>query len=316
MKLDRTLIDKDGAPTVKETQDYFKKNDYTTAPLPFDSATGKDKDVIIYIKARELFKKVWLKNQKQLGGKASFVNFTKNYPIAVLESADEKLIAGAVTNILSEDELYKETIDSFFENMQPQIELAIDTYAQKNSKDVDDLTEKEIAFVIDKLVDLFLSEMMNAHMQSQSVPELIKTTKKIGTHEDFNHFIEENRSRKDFYRKWDHTRTKIGKIFSFSELADNEDAIVDMEANFVERHGVGYEEDEIADSETWFIKFESLYLSMLDDVEKQIYESRMKGRTTTVIAKELGYASHSTVVKKLKKMRKKFDEMCAKLNKQ
>jgi len=245
---------------------------------------------------------------------------SKNYlsinPIAVLENADEKLIAGAVTNILSDDELYKETIDSFFENMQPQIELAIDTYAQKNNKDVDDLTEKEIAFVIDKLVDLFLSEMMNALMQSQSVPELIKTTKKIGTHEDFNHFIEENRSRKDFYRKWDHTRTKIGKIFSFSELADNEDAIVDMEANFVERHGVGYEEDEIADSETWFIKFESLYLSMLDDVEKQIYESRMKGRTTTVIAKELGYASHSTVVKKLKKMRKKFDEMCAKLNKQ
>ena len=33
MKLDRALIDKDGAPTVKETQEYFKK-DYTTAPLP------------------------------------------------------------------------------------------------------------------------------------------------------------------------------------------------------------------------------------------------------------------------------------------
>jgi len=77
MKLDRTLIDREGAPTVKETQEYFKKNDYTTAPLPFDSATGKDKDVIIYMKARELFKKVWFKNQKQLGGKASFVNFTK-----------------------------------------------------------------------------------------------------------------------------------------------------------------------------------------------------------------------------------------------
>ena len=43
MKLDRTLIYKDGAPSVKETQDYFKKNDYTTAPNPFDveSATQK-----------------------------------------------------------------------------------------------------------------------------------------------------------------------------------------------------------------------------------------------------------------------------------
>ena len=37
MKLDRTLIDKDSTPTVKETQEYFKK-DYTTAPLPFYSA--------------------------------------------------------------------------------------------------------------------------------------------------------------------------------------------------------------------------------------------------------------------------------------
>ena len=105
MKLDRTLIDKDGAPTVKETQDYFKKNDYTTATLPFDSAIGKDKDVIVYMKARELFKKVWLKNQKQLGGKVSFVNFTKNYPIAVLEKADEELISSTVTNIVSNSEL-------------------------------------------------------------------------------------------------------------------------------------------------------------------------------------------------------------------
>ena len=113
MKLDRTLIDKDGAPTVKETQEYFKKNDYTTAPNPFDVDSATQKELSVYMKSREIFKKTWLKKQKKFGGKTSFVNFTKNYPIAVLENADEKLIAGAVTNILSDDELYKETIDSF-----------------------------------------------------------------------------------------------------------------------------------------------------------------------------------------------------------
>ena len=73
MEFDKTLIEKGRAPTVEEMQDYFKKNDYTTAPLPFDSATGKDKDVIIYMKARELFKKVWLKNWKTLWKKAAFL---------------------------------------------------------------------------------------------------------------------------------------------------------------------------------------------------------------------------------------------------
>ena len=316
MKFDRTLIDKDGAPTVKETQDYFKKNDYTTAPNPFDVESATQKELAVYMKSREIFRKTWLKKQKKFGGKDSFLNFSENYPLAVLEKANEELISGAVANIISNPELYEQSIDAFFTTLQPQIELAFETYAKQFNKDLETITDEEVAFVIDKFVDLFLDHMMESLMKSQGVPKIIKTARQLATHEDFNNFISENSSRADFYRKWDHTRTKIGKIFSFSELADNEDAIVDMEADFVERHGVGYEEDEIADSETWFIKFESLYLSMLDDVEKKIYESRMKGRTTTVIAKELGYASHSTVVKKLKKMRKKFDEMCAKLNKQ
>ena len=61
MKLDRTLIDKDGAPSVKETQEYFKKNNYTTAPNPFDVDGASQKELGVYMKSREIFKKTWLK---------------------------------------------------------------------------------------------------------------------------------------------------------------------------------------------------------------------------------------------------------------
>ena len=36
MKLDRTLLDKNGPPTEKEMREYFIKNDYTTAVSDFD----------------------------------------------------------------------------------------------------------------------------------------------------------------------------------------------------------------------------------------------------------------------------------------
>ena len=68
---------------------------------------------------------------KEFGGKDSFLNFSENYPLAVLEKANEELISGAVTNIVSNPELYAQTIDAFFTNLQPQIELAFETYSKK-----------------------------------------------------------------------------------------------------------------------------------------------------------------------------------------
>lgn len=315
MKFDRTLIDKDGAPTVKETKDYFKNNDYTTAPNPFDVESATQKELTVYMKSREIFRKTWLEKQKKFGGKDSFLNFSENYPLAVLEKANEELISGAVTNIISNPELYEQSIDAFFTNLQPQIELAFETYAKQFNKDLETITDEEIAFVIDKFVDLFLDHMMESLMKSQGVPKIIKTARQLATHEDFNNFISENSSRADFYRKWDHTRTKIGKIFTFSEITEDAEAQAEFEENLTEAHTLGYSENEIAESETLFMKFENVYFSMLDQEEIQIYKSRMRGCTTQMIAKDLGYKTHSAIVKKLKKMRKKFDEMCKAINK-
>lgn len=315
MKLDRTLLDKNRPPTVEEMKDYFKKNDYTTAPPTFDPFRAKRNEMNVYMKAKAVFKENWLKNQAKFGGNSSFKDYSSNHPLVVLEQADEDLISGAVTNIISDPVLYEQIIESFYDAMQPQIKLAIDTYAQKNNKNVDDLTDDEVAFVTDKFVDLFLDKMVNLQMQSQSVPELIKGTNEIGTHEDFSLKYDENFSRADFYRKWDHTRTKMGKIFSFSEVTEDADAQAELEENLTEAHTLGYSENEVAYSEKEFMKFENAYLSLLDEVERKIYGLRKEGCTTQVIAKDLGFKSHSTVVKKLKVMREKFEKLCIEVEK-
>ena len=124
MKLDRTLLDKGRAPTVEEMKDYFKKNDYTTAPPTFDASRASQKDMKVYLKAKNVFKKFWLNNQATFGGKTSFDDYSSNHPLVVLEQTDEDLISGAVTNIISDPVLYGQIIESFYDAMQPQIELA------------------------------------------------------------------------------------------------------------------------------------------------------------------------------------------------
>lgn len=71
----------------------------------------------------------------------------------------------------------------------------------------------------------------------------------------------------------------------------------------------------MAYSEKEFMKFENAYLSLLDEVERRIYNLRKEGCTTQVIAKDLGFKSHSTVVKKLKVMREKFEKLCIEVEK-
>ena len=60
MKLDRTLLDKNRPPTVEEMKDYFKKNDYTTAPPTFDPFRAKRNEMNVYMKAKAVFKENWL----------------------------------------------------------------------------------------------------------------------------------------------------------------------------------------------------------------------------------------------------------------
>ena len=184
MKLDRTLIDKDGMPSEEEVREFFLKHDYTVHKSSFDQMTASDAELRLYQKAKGFFRESWLEQLKSMGGKGSMKNFTKNYPLRVLGDANESLISGTVMGILSDDDLTEKILDSFFSAMEEPLTAGFNAYAKSLKKEPTELSETEIKEVVDKLVDLYLAEMINLHMKSQGVPELVKTVKKNGVHGD------------------------------------------------------------------------------------------------------------------------------------
>ena len=69
MKLDKTLIDKDGALCEKETRDYFLKHDYTAYKSSFDPINASESELRLYQKAKGFFRESWLAGLKAMGGK-------------------------------------------------------------------------------------------------------------------------------------------------------------------------------------------------------------------------------------------------------
>ena len=303
MKLDRTLIDKDGAPSEEEAREFFLKHDYTVHKSSFDPMTASDAELRLYQKAKGFFRESWLAQLKEMGGKGSMKNFTKNYPLRVLGDANENLISGTVMGILSDDDLTEKIFDSFFSAMEEPLNAGFNAYAKSLKKEPTELSDTEIKEVVDKLVDLYLAEMMNLYMKSQGVPELVKTVKKNGAHEDFNNDVMNNRDKIDFDRKWYHLRTKLGAPLSLDELAETTpEALADAEAFF-------------KDNEKEYIILRREFLDTLNSADREIYIMLENECTQAEIAERLGYKTHSAITKREKKIKQQLKEFCRNRNK-
>lgn len=303
MKLDRTLIDKDGAPSEEEAREFFLKHDYTVHKSSFDPMKASDAELKLYQKAKDFFKESWLVQLKSMGGKGSMKNFTKNYPLRVLGDANENLISGTVMEILSDDDLTENILDSFFSAMEEPLTAGFNAYAKSLKKEPTELSETEIKEVVDRLVDLYLAEMMNLHMKSQGVPKLVKTVKKNGAHEDFNNDVMNNRDKIDFDRKWYHLRKKLGAPLSLDEIVETTpEALADAEAFF-------------KDNEKEYIILRREFLDTLNSADREIYIMLENECTQAEIAERLGYKTHSAITKREKKIKQQVKEFCSNRNK-
>ena len=303
MKLDRTLIDKDGAPSEEEAREFFLKHDYTVHKSSFDPMTASDAELRLYQKAKGFFRESWLEQLKSMGGKGSMKNFTKNYPLRVLGDANENLIAGTVMGILSDEEACEKIIDSFFTTMEEPLTAGFNAFAKSLKKEPDELSETEIKEVVDKVVNLFLEEMINIQMKSQGVPDLISTVKRNGAHEDFSESVMNNYDKIDFDRKWYHLRTKLGAPLSLDELAETTpEALADAEAFF-------------KDNEKEYIILRREFLDTLNSADREIYIMLENECTQAEIAERLGYKTHSAITKREKKIKQQVKEFCSNRNK-
>lgn len=301
MPKDTFLLDNPGPPTLDQLKAHFQVHDFTTEQSSYDPSKATDAQNQIYVKAKRFFSEEWDRQQKSMGGKGSLRNFSDAYPLQVLENANENQIAGTVTQILSDPNL----TERIFTLLEPMILSALSTYAESVGRSCDDLTDEEVETVIALFADQLQGNAVNLLMQTENVPELLSELKLMQTHEDFNEQAIENWDKIDFDRKWDHSRTKIGRLLSSEDI---EPDVLERGQNVLDDSEEYSVEEQIFEQQ-----LEEAFMKTLDSTELEICRLRRLRYTQVEIAEVLGYKTHSAITKRLAKMREKFDAVARKL---
>lgn len=295
------LLEKDGAPTLEELKEHFRNHDFSAQVSSYDFEHASNDRNKIYIRIKKFFLKAWEEQLKILANRGSMLNFTEFSPIGCLESAEEKLVAGTVMELMENDELSAVIMESVLTEMEEPMLKEFEVYAIELHKPIDELTDEEIKCATDKFADIFLAKMMNLFMRTQSVTEIMNLSKEIGAEEDFNKEISKNFDRTTFDRKWNQFKLHVEELLSLDQMRENGIEIPDATCAFKETESMTDEE------------LEDIYLQMLDSTQREIYSYRKNNMTQKEIARALGYKTPSAVSKQMKKMLEKFYEMKSKM---
>ncbi|HBU12790.1 MAG TPA: hypothetical protein DEB31_08740, partial [Clostridiales bacterium] len=130
----------------------------------------------------------------------------------------------------------------------------------------------------------------------QNLQPILDAVRQMPCEEDFEPYY--SNARKDFIRKWYHTRSKRVKTISLDEcLEDDEHGIHE-----IEDVSAGFADKLIA--EDYYGRFKA----QLSPKDMAILELRVEGFTYEEIADKLGYKNHSGVLKRMRFVKKKYIE--------
>jgi hypothetical protein len=151
-----------------------------------------------------------------------------------------------------------------------------------------------VGYISIEEVDAIMREVVPTVMEKYNMYEIIEAAKEFRCFEDFD-----NRSsteKIDFYRKWYHTRSKVGTMLSLEKIK-KEDEEGDYEPEDI---SAAYEDKVI--SEDYCQRFKE----RLSEKDMKILELRVDGFTYEEIAERLGYKNHSGVLKRMRAIKKEF----------
>jgi len=287
---------------IKEIQEYFKSHDFTEAISVEHKNNLTGEKAKVYLKAKEFFSQYWLKNLRGIGIKRMMKNFSIQYPLKVLQNADGDYFMEQIAEMYSDDEQLNKAVEQFFEMYGDQICAGLESYAKNFGRKIEDLTDEEIGFVVEKVAEVLNEELIKVMMLGQQVPEVYEVSREIRTHEDFSRVIEGNYDLINFHTKWTHCKTKLGAPLFFSELSPDEVTGIEGARSFfasADQH-TQKEYEEIRD----------IFSESLNSTDREIYYLREQGYTQEEIALRLGYKTHSAVSKRLKAMFEKYNVFC------
>ena len=115
------------------------------------------------------------------------------------------------------------------------------------------------------------------------------------TRDETDYVFRNSLVKKEFMRKWSHSRTSVGAMLSLDQLMeDTPDSITAESAPF---------EEEIIESQT----FEA-FVATLSERDQQILQFKSEGFTLKEIAAKVGYQNHSVVSKRIHHISEKYSE--------
>lgn len=152
----------------------------------------------------------------------------------------------------------------------------------------------EIPFCDPEDVRQLMKQVVEQTIEEQGWGPMLEVIRDMPCDEDFEKW--DTNVRKDFLRKWYHTRSKRVQTVSLEECMEDENSNIhslpDPKGDFTEQ----------VESEDFCQRFKAT----LSQKDMAILELRVGGYTLEEIADRLGYKTHSAVVKRMEAIKKRF----------
>lgn len=140
-------------------------------------------------------------------------------------------------------------------------------------------------------VSNIMSQIVPEVMEKHNMFGVVDTVKKFRCFEDFD--TRDSNPKRDFYRKWYHTRTRH-PIVSMEEIQTNAaDEFISYDV---------YDPSQDFEDEVCGEMLIDQFKSKISEKDFEILTMRMNGKTYEEIAEKLGYKNHSGIIKRIKRI--------------
>lgn len=159
--------------------------------------------------------------------------------------------------------------------------------------------EERLGYMSWEDVSEIMSEVVPAVMEKHNLYEVIETAKEFRCFEDFD--TRNSNVKRDFYRKWYHTRTHhpIVSLEAAQTLESDEFISYDI-----------HDETQDFENEVCGQMIVEQFKEKLSEKDMTILTMRMSGLTYEEIAEKLGYKNHSGVIKRIKRIAESYLDFC------
>ena len=151
---------------------------------------------------------------------------------------------------------------------------------------------ESIPFFNSKYIDEVMGRVVKRGVAEEGWQPILDAVREMPSDEDFEKW--DTNVRKDFLRKWYHTRSKRVQTVSLEVCIENEDNSI---------HGADiFDLEERVESEDFCQRF----MVRLSKKDMKILDLRLSGFTYEEIADKFGYKNHSGVIKRMQSITKAF----------